>query len=261
VSESDKSPRKPGEPDGDQAKRGAPKKERMKKFYKTVTLSPREGEGGAALLLDGRPVKTPGRQPLALPTEALGEAVADEWRAQGAEIVPESMPMTRLVNTAIDGVQGNETAVADDIATFAGTDLLCYRADGPDGLVALQTSRWDPPLRWAETRFCGPFQLSEGVMHVDQPEGTIASVRSSLSELSAFELTALHIMTSLTGSALLALAVAEEEMTPDEAWEAAHVDEDWQARQWGEDQEAAERRAARKSDFDTAARMLALLRA
>lgn len=249
MSEAEKKEPKPSEP----------KKDRMKKFYKSVTLGAPEGEGGAALLLDGRPVKTRGRQTLALPTQALGEAVADEWRAQEAEIVPESMPMTRLANTAIDGVQGNEAAVADDIATFAGTDLLCYRADGPDGLVTLQSARWDPPLRWAESRF-GPFQLAEGVMHVDQPEETIEGFRASLAGLSPFELTAIHIMTSLTGSALLALAVAEKEMTPDEAWEAAHVDEDWQVRQWGEDHEAAERRATRKSDFDTAARMLALLR-
>ncbi|MFD0987106.1 ATP12 family chaperone protein [Methyloligella solikamskensis] len=232
----------------------------MKKFYKDVTLAAADGDNAAALLLDGRTVKTPGRNALALPTEPLGEAVADEWRAQGTEIIPETMPMTRLVNTAIDGVRGNEQTVADDIETFAGTDLLCYRADGPDGLVALQGEAWDPPLRWAEKHFGGPFHLAEGVIHVEQPEETMAGVRASLSGLGPFELTALHIMTSLMGSALLALAVAEGEMVPDEAWDAAHVDEDWQILQWGEDKEASERRARRKEDFDTAARMLALVR-
>ncbi|XSG82316.1 MAG: ATP12 family chaperone protein [Methyloligella sp. ZOD6] len=237
-----------------------PKKERMKKFYKNVTLGSAEGEGGAALLLDDRPVKTPGRQPLALPTEGLGEAVAEEWRGQKTEIVPETMPLTRLANTAIDGVRGNETAVAEDILNFVGTDLLCYRADGPDGLVAMQAEMWDPTLRWAEAKFGAPFAVAEGVIHVAQPEAALVGVRAALSEMDAFRLTALHIMTTLTGSALLALAVAEEALTPDEAWAAAHVDEDWQIYQWGEDQEAMVRRAKRREDFNTAARMLALLR-
>lgn len=235
-------------------------KERMKRFYEDVTLATEEADGEAALLLDGRPVKTPGRQALALPTRGLGEAVADEWRAQGEEIVPERMPLTRLANTAIDGVKGNEAAVAEDIAAFAATDLLCYRAEGPDGLNAIQREKWDPPLLWAEGRFCGPFQRGEGIVHMEQPEETIRAVRATLSGFDPFSLTALHVMTGLTGSAVLALAVAEDEMSAAEAWEAAHVDEDWQTRQWGEDREAAERRERRKADFDTAARMLALLR-
>ncbi|WP_069093662.1 ATP12 family chaperone protein [Methyloligella halotolerans] len=231
----------------------------MDRFYKEVSVGETE-TGEFQLLLDGRTVKTPGRNVLALPNRDLGEAVAEEWRAQGKQILPETMPMTRLVNTAIDGVRDNEAAVADDIATFAGTDLLCYRADGPDGLVAMQGEAWDPALRWAEGRVGGTFHLSEGVMHVDQPDETMAGIQSLLSGFTPFELTALHIMTSLTGSAVLALAVAEGELSTEDAWGAAHVDEDWQISQWGEDKEASDRRAKRKDDFDTAARMMALVR-
>ncbi|MDJ0513482.1 MAG: ATP12 family protein [Methyloceanibacter sp.] len=227
-----------------------------KRFYKDVTVA--EEGGKAGIFLDGRPVRTPGKAPLAVPSEALAQAVADEWQAQGETIDPATMPMTKLVNSAIDGVVGQEGAVIDDILAHAGSDLLCYRASGPEGLLALQAEAWDPVLSWAAGSLGAPFSLAEGVMHVPQPEASLVALRAEFEPLDALKLAALHVMTTLTGSALLPLAVARGELSPEAAWEAAHVDEDWQISQWGEDSEAMARRKNRKNDFDAAARLLAL---
>ena len=148
------------------------------------------------------------------------------------------MPLTRLANSVIDGVTGNEGAVIDDILKYAGSDLVCYRAEGPKGLVALQSRHWDPILAWAKHDLGAPMRLSEGVMHVEQPQLRWRRLRSSFQEFEPWSLAALHVMTGLSGSALLALAVALGRLTPEEAWDAAHVDEDWQIGQWGEDEEA-----------------------
>jgi chaperone required for assembly of F1-ATPase len=168
------------------------------------------------------------------------------------------MPLTKLANTAIDGVAGKRDGVIDDILAHARADLPCYRADGPEGLVARQTRLWDPVLAWAKESLHAPLSLSEGVVHVTQPEASIAALRQEIAQLDDFGLAALHVMTSLTGSALLGLAVALKRLTPDEAWDAAHVDEDFQIGRWGEDTEAKARRAARKDEFDAAARALNL---
>lgn len=226
------------------------------RFYKDVTVA--DEDGLAAVHLDGRPVRTPGKAPLAVPSAALAEAVADEWRAQGKEIDPRTMPLTKLVNSAIDGVLGKEAPVIDDILAHAGSDLLCYRASGPEGLLALQAEHWDPVLAWAACALSAPLSLAEGVMHVTQPDASIAALRGEIEGLDAFRLAALHVMTTLTGSALLPLAVVRRQLTPEEAWAAAHVDEDWQTGQWGEDAEAKVRRQNRKRDFDAAARLLEL---
>lgn len=228
-----------------------------KRFYQDVAVTD-EG-GAAALLLDGKPVRTPGKAPLALPTRAAADAVAEEWRAQGERIDPSTMPLTRLANSAIDGVRGQEQAVAADIVRHAGSDLLSYRAEGPDGLVAAQAKHWDPVLAWAERELGAPFRRVTGVTHVEQPAPSLAAIGRRLEAFDAFELAALHVMTQLTGSALLPLAVALGSLTPEKAWAAAHVDEDWQIGQWGEDAEAAARRAGRKRDFDAAAKMLGLI--
>jgi chaperone required for assembly of F1-ATPase len=230
---------------------------RPKRFYKTVALKD-EGGKGAALLLDNKPVRTPGKAPLVLPARALAEAVADEWRAQGERIDPTTMPLTRLANSAIDGVAGRERAVIDDIMAHAGTDLVCYRAPGPQGLVEAQTKHWDPILAWARDALAAPLKLGEGVVHVAQPQASLDRLRQALAGREAFSLAALHVMTALTGSALLVLAVALGRLSPEEAWDAAHVDEDWQISQWGEDHEAAERRANRQRDFAAATQLLAL---
>ena len=229
-----------------------------KRFYKQVTTDAEGGEG-AALKLDGKPVRTPGKAALRLPTPALAEAIAEEWRAQGERIDPLTMPLTRITNSAIDGVVGRETAVIDDIMAHAGSDLLCYRAPGPDGLVKAQQTHWDPVLAWAKTTLGAPLLLAEGVAHVAQPETSLGRLREPLLGRDAFSLAALHVMTALTGSALLALAVAQGRLTPEAAWKAAHIDEDWQINQWGEDAEAAERRKNRWRDFAAAARTLALV--
>ena len=230
--------------------------QRPNRFYETVSVE-REKEG-YALRLDGKPVRTPLKNLLVLPTRALAEAVAEEWRAQGERIDPETMPLTKLANSVIDGVHGNEAAVIDDIVAHDASDLLCYRADGPHGLVAAQQAEWNPVLDWAKEVLDAPFALSEGVVHVTQPQASLDRIKKRLLKFDAFSLAALHVMTGLTGSALLALAVALQHLTPEEAWAAAHVDEDWQIGQWGEDAEAAMRRAHRRRDFDAAARVLEL---
>jgi chaperone required for assembly of F1-ATPase len=230
-----------------------------KRFYKEATTRV-EGDGRVALLLDGKPVRTPGKAQLILPNMGLAEAIAAEWRAQGERIDPETMPLTRLANSIIDGVKGRENAVIDDILGFAATDVVCYRAGGPQGLVSLQSKHWDPIADWAKRDLGAPLALAEGVMHVEQPQASLDQIRKRLLAFDAWSLAALHVMTGLSGSALLALAVALGRLSPEAAWDAAHVDEDWQIGQWGEDEEAKDRRARRFRDFAAAARMLDLLR-
>ena len=228
-----------------------------KRFYKDVAVT--DDGAGAALLLDGKTVRTPSKAPLVLPTRALAEAVADEWRAQGVRIDPTTMPLTKLANSAIDGVAGREQAVIDDIVKHAASDLVCYRAPGPPGLVAAQTKHWDPVLAFAKDTLAAPLKRGQVVVHVAQPQASLDRIGQALAGRDAFSLAALHVMTALTGSALLALAVASGQMSPQQAWDAAHVEEDWQISQWGEDGEAAERRANRQRDFAAASRVLSLV--
>ena len=223
-----------------------------KRFYKDVAVEDADGQG-AALRLDGKSALT-------LPTRALAEAIAEEWRAQGERIDPLTMPLTRLANSAIDGLVGREQAVIDDMMAHAGSDLVCYRARAPQALVEAQEKHWDPVLAWAKDALGAPLFLAEGMVHVAQPEASLARLKERFAGRDAFSLAALHVMTALTGSALLALAVAEGRLTPQQAWDAAHVDEDWQISQWGEDAEAAERRKNRRRDFDAAVKTLALSR-
>lgn len=229
-----------------------------RRFYKTAVHAAEDG--GFAVRLDGRTAKTPGKRALIVGSEPLAQALAEEWGAQGERIDPEAMPLTRFVNTAIDGVAGNEAAVRGDIVGFASSDLLCYRAEGPAELVAEQARHWDGVLAWSRERFGARFVVTTGVMPKDQPKDAIDPVASHLAGLDAFELTALHFMTTLTGSALLALAHAAGHLDVTQAWAAAHVDEDWQTRLWGEDTEAAERRERRWRDMQAASRLLELLR-
>jgi chaperone required for assembly of F1-ATPase len=230
-----------------------------KRFYRSVTVA--DEDGGHGPLLDGKPVRTPGKAKLLLPKRTLAEAVAEEWDAQKEHIDPATMPLTKLANSAIDGVVDHEPAVIDDIMAHAGSDLLCYRADGPRGLIEAQNGSWDPVIAWAKSAFGTPLTVAQGVVHVAQPQASLDRLRERLTGFEPFGLTALHVMTALSGSALLALAVAEGRMTPEEAWGAAHVDEDWQISQWGEDTEARERRASRWRDFAAAARLLSLIEA
>jgi chaperone required for assembly of F1-ATPase len=228
-----------------------------KRFYRAASVD------GAApafrVLLDRKPVRTPAKRELAVPTRALAEAMAAEWEAQGERVDPGTMPLTRLANSAIDGVTGREAEVRADIAKYAGSDLLCYRAEGPAGLVRRQAEAWDPVLAWAQEALGARFALGEGVVPVAQPPGATAAVERALSDLGAFSLSAHHVMTTLMGSALLALAHARGRLTAEEAWAAAHVDEDWQISQWGEDAEAKARRDRRWAEMQAASRLLALL--
>lgn len=230
-----------------------------KRFYKDVSVVPTDE--GFVVHLDGKPVRTPGRTILALPTEQAAALVAEEFRAQTDKIDPSTMPAYRLINTAIDGVATDPQAVLEDILRFASSDLLCYRADQPERLVERQAEAWDPIIDWARASLGARFVLAEGVMHVEQPREAISALGVHLSQRAEpMRLAALHLMTTLTGSALLALAVETGEIEAEEAWAAAHVDEDWQIEHWGQDSEAVARRANRKRDMLAAVRLLEALR-
>jgi len=239
----------PGEPS-----RGLPKR-----FYTSVSVDAKS-PGDYRIRLDGRPVRTPAKAELAVPTAALAEAIAEEWRAQGTHVDPSSMPLTRLANSAIDGVARREAEVRADIAKYAGSDLLCYRAEGPEQLQRRQAEVWDPILRWAEQELGARFAIGTGLMPVAQPDAAKAAVARALQDFDGFALAALHVITTLTGSVVLALAHARGRLTAEEAWAAAHVDEDWQISKWGEDAEAKARRERRWAEMQSASRMLGLVR-
>ncbi len=233
-----------------------------KRFYKAVSISTVAGESAGEqwqLLLDERPVKTPGKLIVAVASQPLAEVLADEWRAQGERIDPATMPMTKIINSAIDGVSGREGEVIADIIAFAGSDLLCYRAEEPEDLVAIQAAAWDPVLSWARDTFGARFRLARGVMPVDQPPEALEAFAGQVCDLGALELGTLHVLTTLTGSALLALAHGRGQMTADAAWIAAHVDEDFQIAHWGADEDAAERREKRRVEFQAASRVWGLV--
>ena len=235
--------------------------------------SPTRGEGSSSpqgggesaqvfrILLDGRAARTPAKAELAVPTQALAEAIAAEWEAQRGQIDAAAMPLTRLVNTAIDGVTPRLAQVRDNIVAFAANDLLCYRADAPDPLVVQQSAHWDPVLAWAREALGARFEVAMGLMPIAQPEPAIAAVAAALEDLDPFRLAAVHVMTTLTGSALLTLAHTRGALTAKAAWAAAHVDEDFQVSQWGEDTEATRRRARRWAEMQAASRLFALLSA
>ncbi|WP_411035861.1 ATP12 family chaperone protein [Shinella sp. BYT-45] len=227
-----------------------------KRFYKDVSTD--ETPEGFRILLDGRPVRTPAKKLLAVPAQPIADRLKAEWDGQGEEVDPAKMPVTRLVNTAVDGVADNLDAVFDEIVRFAGTDMLCYRADSPAGLVARQEEGWDPVIRWAAEAKGARFILVEGVMHREQPAPAIEAFRAALSAWrDPLALACLHTVTTLTGSALLALALAEGVIDAEKAWSLAHIDEDWQIEQWGTDEEAFRRRELRRAEMEVAAAVLA----
>jgi len=225
-----------------------------KRFYSQAHVA-EAGNGGFPLLLDGKPVKTPARRELAAPTRALGEKIAAEWNAQQDVVDPARMPLTRLANAVIDAVAQAPVPVANEIAKYLGSDLLCYRAEAPQGLLERQSRAWDPVLVWARETLGARFLLAQGVMHVTQPGEAIAAARAVIPS-DPWPLGAVSTITTLTGSALLALALAQGALDADAAWAAAHVDEDWQMSQWGRDEAALERRAYRRAEFDAAAIIL-----
>jgi chaperone required for assembly of F1-ATPase len=218
-----------------------------------------DGRTEHRVVLDGRAVRTPAKRFVAVPTEALALALAEEWSSQGERIDPVLMPLTRLTNSSIDAVADAPKAVVDDIVAFAGSDLLCYRAESPDELVARQRARWDPILAWAARDLGAKLVAAAGVMPREQPAESLAKIARALTCLDTFQLTGLHVLTTLTGSALLALAHARGRLSAEEAWQAAHVDEDWQIELWGVDAEAEARRAFRWAEFQAASRLLDLV--
>ena len=227
----------------------------IKRFYKDVDLA--EVAGGWQVRLDGRAAHTPGRNKLIAPSRAIAERLAAEWAGQGEFIDPFPMTTTRLANSAIDGVAKTMAETKTEIAGYAGSDLLCYRALEPEALAALQAKHFDPVLAWAHEALGARFILSASLSHVAQPETSLAAVRAAIDAYEQpFAVAALHGLTSLSGSALLALAVARGALDAEAAWRAAHVDEDFQIKRWGQDEEAAERRALRWREFEVAARVI-----
>jgi chaperone required for assembly of F1-ATPase len=229
----------------------------MKRFYKEAAAVP--VDGAVAVLLDGRPVKTPARNALALPTEELAEAIAGEWNVQGETIDPRSMPLTGLANAAIDRVAPDPAAFARGLAAYGESDLLCYRSEGPRALVARQDALWEPLLAWARGRFGIGFETVCGVMHRAQPPETVARLAAAVAERDPFRLAALSPLVTISGSLVVALALAEGEIGIEPAWVAATLDEAWQAEQWGEDALAAQALANRRLEFEAAYLFLTLL--
>ncbi len=229
----------------------------MKRFYKNAAAAP--AEGGHEILLDERRVKTPARAPLVLPTAALAEAIAEEWNAQGEEIDPRAMPLTGLANAAIDRVAPDREGFARGLALFGESDLLCYRAEAPEGLVGRQSELWDPLLAWARRRYDVNFETVFGIMHRPQPAHTLEQLAQAVAARGAFELAAMSPLVTIAGSLVIALALVEEAIDLDTAWNAATLDEQWQVEQWGEDAEAAARLANRRREYEAAHRFLKLL--
>ena len=231
----------------------------MKRFYKEVSVAP--VEGGFGVLLDGRSVKTPARNTLVLPSEKLAAAIAAEWQRQGEDVIATAMPLLRLANSVIDGVVTNREAVIAAILRFGENDLLCYRAHQPPDLAARQRAGWDPVLDWARHKHGAPMAVAEGLTHVDQTPEALAALRRALEGFDAFALGGLHVIASIAGSTVLALAVAEGFASGAQAFELSRIDELYQAEKWGQDAEAAKRATALAHELDKAVEFITLARA
>ena len=229
-----------------------------KRFYKEVAVA--EEPRGYAVLLDGKPIRTPARAPMLLPCKRLAEAVAEEWRAQQAQIRPDTMPLTKFTYTAIDRVMPNRKDVIAQIVTYGNADLLCYRAGSPPDLVQRQSAMWNPLLDWAHDALGARLCTGEGVVYIEQPEAAALALEQAVSEADNFELAGLHAAASLLGSLVLALALHAGRVDADEAFHASHLDEIYQAQIWGEDWEAKERMDRQARELSDTARFLHLLR-
>jgi len=230
----------------------------MKRVYREVRVAP--AGAGWSILLDARTLQTPARAPLLLPRRRLAEAVAAEWDAQTDKVVPATMPLMRLAATAIDRAVAQRRQVIDEVVGYAETDLVCYRADRPPELVARQSALWQPLVDWVTLRFDAPLLVTTGVVPKAQPAAAIAAIRAAVESLDPFWLMALHSATTAGGSVAIGLALAEQRLDAEGAWQASQLDETFQIEQWGEDPEAAARRAALKRDIQATARFMALLR-
>ena len=229
----------------------------MKRFWKASDVV--ERDGGWGVELDGKPLRTPAREPLTVPTKALADAVADEWNGVEEKIDPHGLPLTGLANAAIDRVAPDKRAFADGLARYAEADLVCYRAEDPQVLVERQAELGDPLLGWGQRRFDVDFKTTGGIVHVSQPQATIDRLVHAISTLDPFRLAGLSPLITIGGSLLAALGVLESAFTPEQAWEAVSVDDRWQLEQWGSDAEAEAALANRCRDFLAAAKFLELL--
>jgi chaperone required for assembly of F1-ATPase len=229
----------------------------VRRFWTKAAAAPTEG--GMGVLLDGRPVRTPARALLAVPSAALAEAIAGEWDAQGEQINPRAMPLTGLANAAIDRVMPDRERFAARLAAYAESELIAYRADGPESLVKAQADAWDRWVAWLARRYDVGLSITSGILHVAQPPATLARLRSAFAAFDPFRLTALDPVVTITGSAVLALAVADGELDAQAAYDIAHVDARWQEEQWGRDELAAKAENARRADLASAVRFLRLL--
>ena len=226
-----------------------------KRFYKSVAVTDQFG-----IALDGRNIKTPLKAPLVLPNRALAEAVAAEWDAQVDVINPHAMPLTKLANTAIDRATMEKSKIAAEILEFAGSDMVCYRAESPAGLVLRQTTHWDPIIAWARADLRAAFATVSTITHKRQPPAALQALEASIVALDPFSFVVVHNLTTLTGSALLATMLAVAKIPTDAAWRAANVDEDWQIETWGEDAEATARRTGRLEEFSASVKFVNLAR-
>lgn len=229
----------------------------MKRFWKTTAVVP--GEAGFGVALDGRPVRTPARAALTVPTPALAEAIAAEWDAQDETINPRAMPLTGLTNAAIDRVTHDREAFAARLAAYGESELIAYRADGPASLVAAQAAAWDPWVAWLARRHDAALMITTGILHVAQPPATLQRLQAAFAAFDPFHLTPLDPVVTITGSAVLALALAEGELDAETAYDVAHVDARWQEEHWGRDELAAKAEATRRADLASAVAFLRLL--
>lgn len=228
-----------------------------KRFYKTVTVAPEEEAFGVQL--DNRPIRTPAKNRLALPTKALAEAVAAEWDAQEDKIEPASMPLTRLAYTALDQIEAQREAAVEAVLAFAETELLCYRVEEPAELAARQRTHWQPVLDWARLHFDAPLQVTYGIMPRPQPAEALSALRQPVDALDGFRLTALQVLVHAAHSLVLPLALLEGQINAQRVWELSTLEEAYQIEQWGEDAEARQRREALQRDILAAGRFVPLL--
>jgi chaperone required for assembly of F1-ATPase len=227
-----------------------------KRFWTLATAV--KADHGFTVHLDARPVRTPAKSAFTLPTRAMAQAAADEWQAQAGRVRPETMPVTRMANSAIDKVTPLRDAVVAEIAGFGGTDLLCYRATQPQALIDRQATAWDPILHWSANTLQAPLTTTQGVIPIAQPQASLDALTARVAALDPFRLMALHDLVAISGSLLLGLAVTAGKLTAEAAWDACRIDENWQSEQWGEDEEAAQHAELRRLAFLQADRFYAL---
>ncbi|MEY1556827.1 ATP12 family chaperone protein [Yoonia sp. R2331] len=227
-----------------------------KRFWDAASVAP--ADGGFTVHLDARPLRTPGKSALIVPTHDMASAIAAEWDAQTGKIDPNTMPVTRAANSAIEKVMSQKDAVIDELSGYGKSDLICYRATGPEALIDQQKAAWDPWLAWAANALDATLVTTQGVMPVDQPAAAIARLRDAVAQMDAFQLAGFHELVTISGSLVLSLAVTADKLSPQEAWDLSRVDELWQISQWGEDEEASAHAARKCQAFLAGARFFQL---